>query len=411
MKRNSPHLYIANQMTGEGLDEIQRLLLAYQLSLPVALDGPPGVGKTQCVLELSRLLGKTLYTRTCSSRTTETQIIAHPMLVARNSASVTEYINGPLGRALEEGALFYGDEFNLLKEDVQKRLNSAFDERRTIDRADGLQISAKKGFFGIISYNPSDNLISRDLESSVADRFIHFHYHRWSPDFKAYVAHLKAQGKKSVRGLARENPFQLDLQWRGLTSHFQFILSRGEEGGPWVDFFSGEEVREKPAYLYLTLKQKNLLEQRENVRKKLEGMAYSEINLGRILARFTDALSAMARGENTPLLKKIGIEDIKKREDMELLSLHEASARIEAAAMRHYADLLRRGCPRYAAQSYAVHLVIDQVCYGQYRHKKLRESTVYEIVTMVARNMGLLMDGSRYNTQFFSKKILGEADD
>ncbi len=44
------------------------------------------------------------------------------------------------------GWIFYGDEFNLLKEDVQKRMNSAFDERRFIDRSDGGQIKALPGF-------------------------------------------------------------------------------------------------------------------------------------------------------------------------------------------------------------------------------------------------------------------------
>ena len=48
--KNERPLYIANQVTYEGLDELQRLILAYLLSLPAALDGPPGVGKTQSVI-------------------------------------------------------------------------------------------------------------------------------------------------------------------------------------------------------------------------------------------------------------------------------------------------------------------------------------------------------------------------
>jgi hypothetical protein len=120
------------------------------------------------------------------------------VLGVQDGASVTTHVNGPLVNAMIDPGIFYGDEFNLLKEDVQKRMNSAFDERRSIDRSDGMQVFAKKGFWGVISYNPTQNFTSRDLEDSVADRFIHLHYERWTPDFKAYVAHKKAIGNKNL---------------------------------------------------------------------------------------------------------------------------------------------------------------------------------------------------------------------
>ena len=177
--------FVANQVTYEGFDELQRLLMCRYLGVHTAIDGPPGVGKTHSVIEVSRILGMRLYTKTCSSRTTESHIISYPVLTVREGASITGHANGPLVSAMLEPGIFYGDEFNLLKEDVQKRLNSAFDERRYIDRNDGVQIEARPGFWGVISYNPTQNLTSRDLEDSVADRFVHLHYGRWNPDFKA----------------------------------------------------------------------------------------------------------------------------------------------------------------------------------------------------------------------------------
>ena len=45
-----------------------------------------------------------------------------------------------------------------------------------MSRNDGVQVRAKKGFTAVVSYNPSNNLAMRDLEDSVADRFIHYHY-------------------------------------------------------------------------------------------------------------------------------------------------------------------------------------------------------------------------------------------
>nr|HPO51126.1 AAA family ATPase [Spirochaetota bacterium] len=120
--------YIATQITKEGIDEIQALTMCYKLGLNVALDGLPGVGKTQSVIELSELFDLKLFTKTCSSKTTESHIISHPILTERNGVSVTEHANGPLVLAMVTPGIFYGDEYNLLKEDVQKRMNSAFDD-------------------------------------------------------------------------------------------------------------------------------------------------------------------------------------------------------------------------------------------------------------------------------------------
>jgi hypothetical protein len=80
------------------------------------------------------------------------------------------------------------------------------------------------------------------------------------------------------------------------------------------------------------------------------------------------------------------------------MSLHESSARIETAAQRHYHYLVENGFNRYLAQSYAVRLVIDQLCYGQYRNKMLRNNSVYQLVMMIARSMHLFGDTTRYNT-------------
>lgn len=117
-KSLSAGFYIANQITVEGIDELQRLLMARSLGIHAALDGPPGVGKTKSVIETAKILGLDLFTKTCSGRTTESHIISHPVLTMQDGASVTSHINGPLTLAMESPGIFYGDEFNLLKEDV-----------------------------------------------------------------------------------------------------------------------------------------------------------------------------------------------------------------------------------------------------------------------------------------------------
>lgn len=404
--------YVANQVGAEGLDEIQRLLLAYKLGVHVAIDGPPGVGKTRGVIEVARILGRTLFTKTCSNRTTESHIISHPALTVRDGASVTEHVNGPLLRAMTEPGIFYGDEFNLLKEDVQKRLNSAFDERRSIDRSDGEEIEALPGFWAVISYNPSQDLVSRDLEDSVADRFAHFHFQRWRPDFKAFVSAAKAgltenPGNPQADGSA----FNVKTGWRGVDADLNFYRGTVKGSGPvqWEEFFTSRPAS-RPAYVYRVYDPHSLLSHEkppgEERLNRLDAQAYNETELARLLSRFTDLLQSLAHSGHSPLLKKIGLADLREKDDLELLSLHESSTRIEAAALKHYRELLHRGCRRYLAQSYAANLVIDQVCYGRYRNKKLRENTVHSLVVMIARSMRLLVDEASYNTKLVTQSLL-----
>lgn len=401
-------IFIANQVTPEGLDELQRLLLACRLGVHAAIDGPPGVGKTKSVIEVAKILKRTLYTKACSSRTTESHIISYPVLTGQNGVSVTSHVNGPLCQAMEEPGVFYGDEFNLLKEDVQKRLNSAFDERRCIDRNDGVQVRAADGFWAAISYNPTQNLVSRDLEDSVADRFVHFHFRRWPADFKAYVAACTAAGADPLAD-GESGQYGIELGWRGVEGGTAFF--RGERDGSsvrWSEFFTGKPASSAPSFVY-RVHDPSGAGRAAGDSLDMQGLAaqsFSPTELARMIARFTETLHDLSRSGKSPLLKKIGLGNLLENEDLDILSLHESSARIEIAAMKHYRELLSRGCNRYLAQSYAVRLVIDQACYGQYRDRRLRNSTAHALVTQVAKAMRLLSDNNRFNTNFDAAALL-----
>jgi len=387
------NFYIANQITPEGLDEIQRLILAHSLGLHVALEGPPGVGKTKSVYEIAKILGLPLHLKSCSSRTVESHIISYPVLMEKNGVSITEHVNGPLCSAMLDGGIFYGDEFNLLRSDVQKRLNSAFDDRRTVDRNDGAQITAAPGFWAVISYNPTENVVARDLEDSVADRFIHFYYGRWDPDFKAYVSSRIAMGKNNINTDTAQE-FNLAASWRAITPQLEFLSGKIESGKfIWRNYFTGELWNGKPRYIYRVCVGKSITNASLPVAKN-----YSSNAFARLISRFTEIIYNLATTGKSPILNENGMKNILDNEDLELLSVHESSTRIESAALSHYNELLRRGCNAVIAQAYSTRLVIDQICYGQFRGRKLTSLTVHDLVTAIARCLNLLGEQTRYNT-------------
>lgn len=396
--------YVANQITKEGIDELQALHLCSRLGLNIALSGPPGTGKTESVLQLSRLLGMHVFTKVCSSRTTESHIIAFPTLVEEHGVTVTAYQNGPLCLAMTTPGIFYGDEFNLLKEDVQKRMNSAFDDRRTIDRNDGVQIKAQDGFTAVISYNPSNNFSMRDLEDSVADRFVHFHYRELVSDLQAYISTTKAKKNVQTDGHAPSD-FRIALEKRGISKEGRFLIF---EERKWCDFFTHIPVNDvSPDFTYVALITNNFNDRKSRTAiKNLSSKSYGDIELSRLYARFIELINDLATTGKSPLLSKIGLDNLRKKEDLELLSVHKCSTRILTAAIKHFHTFLDYGWNRYLAQSYATSLIINQICYGKYRQQKLRDITNHALVTTIAKALSLYADNKTYNTDFIKKNII-----
>lgn len=255
-------------------------------------------------------------------------------------------------------------------------------------------------------------MISRDLEDSVADRFIHIHYSRWPSDFKAYVS-MKSAFNEDPGKSTDNDKFNISLGWRGITGENTFYRGEMVNGSlKWYDFFSGRESSSSPEYIYRVYDRGSIMNNSKysnvNEMKNLESMAYDPVNFSRVMSRFTDMLHSLATSGQSPMLARIGMENILKEEDLELLSLHESSARIEIAALRHYEKLVSYGFNRFLAQSYAARLVIDQVCYGQYREKRLRNTTVYEIVSRIAQALKLQFGNSTFNTNFKADTILSK---
>ena len=363
--------YVANQVTPEGLDEVQRMILAYKLGQHVAFSGSPGTGKTNLVVALPKIVQRPLFDTTCDTFMTESPLVGAPELSGSNGATVTVWNNGIASAAAEQNGIFYGDEFDLLPGSVQKRLNSLFDDRRSIRRRDGKEIKAGDNFFGVVSYNPSDKASKRELEESVADRFVHFNFNYLPPSLEASVA---------LGDLT-----DLVSQERGLIlSEDSLRFVRRDANAPWEDFFTKEKIKHSDNVIgYLTMEEKDKMN--EVLPKKLsrKDLAYRLADFFVTVRSFADKGTNDLKSEIKNYLREIG--------EVTNVLLHKPSVRILRSAIAQYDFLVDQGMNPQQAQSYASRLCVDQITYGKFGARPLgTKVSTHEAVVSLAQFYDLM---------------------
>jgi len=138
-------------------------------NLAVMLKGPTGCGKTRFVEHMAFRLGRPLITISCHDDLTASDLIGRYLI--RHDG--TAWQDGPLTRAVREGALCYLDEVVEARQDTVVVLHSLTDHRRSlpIDKT-GETLLAPAGFQLVISYNPGYQRMLKDLKPSTRQRFV-----------------------------------------------------------------------------------------------------------------------------------------------------------------------------------------------------------------------------------------------
>jgi nitric oxide reductase NorQ protein len=100
----------------------------------------------------------------------------------------TVWVDGPLTRAVREGAICYLDEVVEARKDVTVVLHPLTDDRRMlpIDRT-GEEIEAAPGFMLVASYNPGYQNILKTLKPSTRQRFVALEFDFPAPAFEIPV--------------------------------------------------------------------------------------------------------------------------------------------------------------------------------------------------------------------------------
>lgn len=150
-------------------DEVEVFHAAARRGAPVLLKGPTGCGKTRFVEAMAHELGRDLITVAGHEDMTSADLVGRFLL----KGGETVWVDGPLTRAVREGAIFYLDEVVEARQDTTVVIHPLADHRRElpVDRL-GVTLPATPGFQLVISYNPGYQSVLKSLKESTRQRFI-----------------------------------------------------------------------------------------------------------------------------------------------------------------------------------------------------------------------------------------------
>ena len=150
-------------------DEERIFKAAYRQGLSILLKGPTGCGKTRFVEAMAHDLGRPLITVACHDDLTTADLVGRFLL----RGGETEWVDGPLTRAVRDGAVCYLDEVVEARQDTTVVLHPLADHRRQlpVERL-GVTVDAALGFGLVVSYNPGYQSVLKDLKDSTRQRMV-----------------------------------------------------------------------------------------------------------------------------------------------------------------------------------------------------------------------------------------------
>ncbi|NYZ17215.1 CbbQ/NirQ/NorQ/GpvN family protein [Azospirillum sp. RWY-5-1] len=165
-------------------DECELFEHAFRHQLPLLLKGPTGCGKTRFVAHMAARLGRPLHTVSCHDDLTAADLTGRYLIKGGD----TVWVDGPLTRAVREGAICYLDEVIEARKDVTVVLHPLTDDRRVLplDRT-GELLEAPPGFMLVVSYNPGYQNVLKALKPSTRQRFLAVEFDFPEPELETRV--------------------------------------------------------------------------------------------------------------------------------------------------------------------------------------------------------------------------------
>ncbi len=154
-------------------NELKQALLAIKAKRHTLIEGSVGVGKTVIAVALANHFGRNIYRVDGDERYTEQKMVGYfdPPQVMVKGYTPDAFIEGPLMKAMKEGAFLFINELNRMPEGTQNVLLPAMDERKIVVPRIGV-VEAKEGFTIIATQNPEEYIGTSRLSEALKDRFV-----------------------------------------------------------------------------------------------------------------------------------------------------------------------------------------------------------------------------------------------
>ncbi len=192
-------------------DEVGVFTAAWEARLPVLLKGPTGCGKTRFVEYMAATLPRrrpapanlpgNLITVACHEDLTGSDLVGRYLI----KGDETVWIDGPLTRAVRDGAICYLDEIVEARKDTIVLIHPLTDHRRIlpVDKT-GEILEAHPDFLLVLSYNPGYQSVLKDLKPSTRQRFVAIDFDYPARDLEAQiVAHESGVELEAAMRLAK----------------------------------------------------------------------------------------------------------------------------------------------------------------------------------------------------------------
>ena len=180
--------------------------------LPFLIKGPTGCGKTRFIQHMAAHLGRPLYTVACHDDLTAADLVGRHLI----GNGETYWNDGPLTRAVREGAICYLDEVVEARKDTTVVMHPLTDDRRIlpIERT-GETLSAPPEFMLVVSYNPGYQNLLKGMKPSTRQRFVSMQFNY--PDNK--TERTIVQQETGVHDDLASQLVKLATALRSLTGH------------------------------------------------------------------------------------------------------------------------------------------------------------------------------------------------
>ena len=201
-------------------DEVEVFTSAYRARLPVLLKGPTGCGKTRFVEFMTYRLGNDLglsiplITVACHEDLTGSDLVGRYLLKGEE----TLWVDGPLTRAVKNGAICYLDEIVEARKDTTVLIHPLADYRRILPiEKRGEILEAHENFLLVISYNPGYQSVLKNLKHSTRQRFVAIEFHYPAKEVEArIIAHESGVDFDTAMDLAKLGEKVRHLRDQGL---------------------------------------------------------------------------------------------------------------------------------------------------------------------------------------------------